>query len=343
MNEQEIIALKEQINKLVTEGQSKLESLTTIAEKATEREKEINDANAKILELKSQSETGNASINEQLQKALELLTNITTKQNELDAHYGELINKPNETDPSKLEKVNSAYQKIMENGELCTAMITKLKELESNVVGNKENNVPGLKEIFEAHDNDLKAKKKEWEERYTTLFNKIEGLLPGASSTGLASAYQEQRKTYNTPYWIWSGVFMVITGGMIAFAIYSLHDANDFLDACTKIISRLPFFVPAIWLAVFASKQQSQNKRLQEEYIYKETLSKSYEAYKREIEKLPDSEEKTKILEKLLSTMVGMADYNPSQTLQMRHHNDRPPILSNIFNKNKGDKNSSTG
>ena len=97
------------------------------------------------------------------------------------------------------------------------------------------------------------------------------------------------------------------------------------------VVSRLPFFIPVFWLAIFASKQQSQNKRLQQEYAYKETLTKSYEADKREIESLPESKEKDALSATLLNTMIEMAKENPSATLHSDAHNDGPPSILDLF------------
>jgi hypothetical protein len=47
-----------------------------------------------------------------------------------------------------------------------------------------------------------------------------------------------------------------------------------------------------VWLAFFASKQQAQNKRLQEEYAHREAMSKSFAGYKREAEKLDPKDSK---------------------------------------------------
>jgi hypothetical protein len=277
-------------------------------------------------------------IDEHAKKTSEIVINITSKQQELDNHYNGFIAKPNEQEPSKLEKITTTYQKLIENGENAEKINAKFKEYENIIFGNKETKTAGLKDIIEGYETDIKKKKSEWEESCNTLFKKIEGLLPGATSTGLASAYQEQGKKYKQPYWLWSIAFLLVTIGMIIFSICTLHDATTVQDALIKIISRTPFFVPAIWLAVFASKQQSQNRRLQEEYAHKETLSKSYESYKRELEKLPESPEKIKLLEKLLEAMVNMVNDNPSHTLQMRHHNDRPPVILDLFDKFKGKK-----
>lgn len=348
MTDQEILELQEKHTQILAECQVKLSSITAIAITATQKETEINALNAKLQELKGQAEAGTMSITALLQEATNLKNQIdqnfskssetiaalAAKQSELDAHYNSFLVKPSESEPSKLEKVNSVYQKVMENGDSTDKVNAKMKELEQTLFGDKDKSIVGIKDLILGYESEIKAKKGDWEAKYTALIEKIESLLPGATSTGLAKAYQDQALKYQNPYWVWSTVFITITLGMIAFAVGSLHDSTTISDAIIRIISRLPFFVPAIWLAIFASKQQSQNRRLQEEYAYKESLSKSYEGYKREIEKLPASAEKNKMIEKLLGAMVTMAEYNPSQTLQMRQHNDRPPILADIFKRN---------
>ncbi len=355
MSEQEILELQQKNTQILAECQIKLEGITAIATNATQKEADINALNTRMVELKAQAESGNGSISALIQeaqnlkaqiethyqKAVEVMSSLTTKQQELETQYNGFVTKPSENEPSKIEKVNTTYQKVIEAGEGAEKVTAKMKEAETVVFGDKEKNVTGIKAAIESYELEIKGKKTEWENSYKAMIEKIEGLLPGATSTGLAKAYQDQGLKYKTPYWLWSAVFLAMTSGMIAFAIYSLKDATSISDAFIKIITRVPFFVPAIWLAVFSSKQQSQSRRLQEEYAYKETLAKSYEGYKREIEKLPTSAEKNKMLEKLLSAMVTMAEFNPSQTLQMRHHNDKPPILTDLFKKGSkpdGDK-----
>lgn len=347
MTEQEIKDLQDKYAKILSDCQTKLNTISNIAINATSKENDINLLNTRISELKGHAESGHGSITSllqevqntksqidgHLQKISETVGTVTSKQQELDNHYNSFLAKPSEREFSKLEKINSTYQKIIEDGENSDKISSKLKEYNTALFGNSDTKTPGLKTTIENYELEIKNKKAEWENSYKALIEKIEGLLPGATSIGLAKAYQDQGRKYRIPYWLWSTIFILMTSGMIVFAIYSLHDSTSIADAFIKIISRIPFFVPAIWLAVFSSKQQSQSRRLQEEYAYKETLAKSYEGYKREIEKLPASTEKNKMLEKLLGTIVNMAEYNPSQTLQMRHHNDRPPILSDLFRK----------
>jgi hypothetical protein len=105
-----------------------------------------------------------------------------------------------------------------------------------------------------------------------------------------------------------------------------------FQDTLIHILARLPFFIPAVWLAIFAGKKQNQNTRLQQEYSYKESLAKSYEANRREIDKLAEGDKKTELLISHLATMVTMLGYNPSNTLEHQSHNEKTPI-EEIANK----------
>lgn len=116
-----------------------------------------------------------------------------------------------------------------------------------------------------------------------------------------------------------------MTFGVIFYHTISTKEFS-IVDSLNHILARLPFFIPAVWLAIFASKQQSQYKRLQQEYVYKETLAKSYESYKREIDILPESDEKILLQQKLISAMVEMCGFNPSLTLENKSHDDKPPL-----------------
>ena len=47
-------------------------------------------------------------------------------------------------------------------------------------------------------------------------------------------------------------------------------------EALIALLKDLPFFIPTIWLAAYASKQQSQNKRLQQEYALKRPMQNHF-------------------------------------------------------------------
>lgn len=190
----------------------------------------------------------------------------------------------------------------------------------------------------------------EQETKFSAQFTEIEGLLPGATSAGLAEAYQLQKKSYKWPILIWSAIFGVAIIAMAGFSIYLLYKqlnlANQptpsLTDALISLLKELPFFIPTIWLASYASKQQSQYKRLQEEYAFKETNAKSFHGHKMQIEQLMKDGGTDKILlEQLVAQLVIITSYNPSQTLDNKTHEDSPPIFKLVekyfpsFKKNK--------
>jgi len=253
--------------------------------------------------------------------------------------YTDFIDKPSTAVLSKAEKLNETFEKVSEYKTEIAEIETKVQEFDTKVFGKNPEDKEALKAKLNTLKGELEDLHSDWNSKYETLSTKIEALLPGATSAGLAKSYYDQKKSYQTPNIIWSIVFTATMVGMVYYAVQTVSDSSDLGSAFRNILSRAPFFIPTIWLANFASKQQSQNRRLEQEYAYKESLAKSYEGYKREIEKLPTSEEKTEIMEKLIRSMVDAAGFNPSSTLEKKSHNDSPPLFGSWLGKKK-DENS---
>lgn len=249
----------------------------------------------------------------------------------INTFHNELLHIKEGQTQSKLEVANEAFLSITANKEKSETELKAIETFKVELLGDYEKNIVGQKQRFDTIESEIKNKKMTWEKQADTLFKKIEGLIPGATATGLAKGHQAQRESYKKPYWLWASVFTLTMCGTILFAIANLKDATSIEDAFMKVISKLPFFIPAFWLAIFASKQQSQNKRLQQEYAHKEALTKSYEADKREIEKLTLSPERHQLSVKLLETMIEAAKFNPSETLEGKTHNDEPPSIFELF------------
>jgi hypothetical protein len=170
--------------------------------------------------------------------------------------------------------------------------------------------------------------------KFSAQFNEIESLLPGATSTGLAEAYQVQKKSYTKPLQLWSGVFigtisiMIILSIILIWSQFNKTQSLTLNEAFISLLKDLPFFIPTIWLAGYASKQQSQYKRLQQEYAFKETNAKSFHGHKMQIEELmKDGASDKDLLLQLVSQLVEITSQNPSETLDNRSHEDNSPIF----------------
>lgn len=127
-------------------------------------------------------------------------------------------------------------------------------------------------------------------------------------------------------------LFLVLAGPFLLdwsnfFGFSSLQDWFLWLLPKSTII------MPALWLVLFFSKRRSEQNRLREEYAHKEALAKSYDSYKKQIDKL--GEEKGKVLSHLLTGTITALLFNPSSTLDKKH-GDKMPLEeagSNLLEK----------
>lgn len=174
---------------------------------------------------------------------------------------------------------------------------------------------------------DEKEKLNTLNSEYDILIKEVKSLFPDAAAAGLAKAYNEQNSRLTQPF-IFSQILFITTMSIMTYiGLLNLKVGNGLEDTITNFISTFPYLIPLIWLAVFSSKQQSQFKRLKEEYAFKESLSKSYHGFNNEAENLPDSPVKKEIKETLLKAIIKMSGENPSETLENQSHNDNPPLL----------------
>jgi len=165
------------------------------------------------------------------------------------------------------------------------------------------------------------------------LFAKIEGLLKGASTVALAKAFQEHKDSFVTSNRIWMGVFVFSIISMMVLSIWGfIYSEFEFTDMWKYTLGNLPFLGGAIWLAIYASRQRSQNKRLQQEYAFKEDVAKIYYGLKEEVEELGETELGKKLNESVLKVLIDVVSLNPSESLESKSHNDNGPILEGLKN-----------
>lgn len=177
---------------------------------------------------------------------------------------------------------------------------------------------------------EIDTKRTEQDEDFQKLYEKVESLLPGATSAGLAKAYADQKATYAIPELIWSIVTVFAMVGITGLGYITFLDATEVTnvtEAFALLVIRLPIFVGVTWLAIYAGKQQSQSGRLRQEYAHKETMARSLEGYKREIELLSDTQ--NPVLNKFMQNAVDSVAFNPSSTLDKKH-SSKPPYIDEI-------------
>jgi hypothetical protein len=269
-----------------------------------------------------------------LSAANDLLGSGIAKVERINTQYADYFEKSDPTLKSKSEIVNETVASIDQSLRSASDLKSNLEEFRLFVYGNEATGIPGFKKDLEGERTALVKKTEEatskWESSYQTLYDKINGLLPRATATGLSHAYQEQKRSLIIPIIISSVVLLLSLAAMMAFSWDTFSSIKTLEDSLKGIVARLPFFIPAVWLAYLAAKQQNKYQRLQQEYIYKETLSKSFEAYKREVDLLPEGDKKTELQHELIKSMVVMFGFNPSVTLEHTSHDERHPFWGQV-------------
>ncbi len=142
----------------------------------------------------------------------------------------------------------------------------------------------------------------------------IEALLPGATSAGLAHAFDERRKTFLKPHNRWQLVFVgsvLVIVGLAATGMWHLYSAatSPTYDDLVRVwLSRLPVAGALVWLALHASRESALAKRLEEDYGYKSAIASCFEGFKKQMSEVgkdvaPDSP-LAKLLDNTLTTIA---------------------------------------
>lgn len=211
---------------------------------------------------------------------------------------------------------------------------SKIVEFERKILGSSDgSDEESLSYLLEQQKIRLEEFEVDQAKKTSALNEKIESLLPGATSAGLATAYLEMKNSFDGPIRSASKIFYWTIGVLILGSILLCIDKvywfgidfmkiSDWHSFLGSFAYKLPFYGSAIWLAYYASKRRSEFQRLQQEYAHKEALAKSYDSYKKQIETLGASD--GKLMSILLEKSIDAITHNASQTLDGKHGDKMP-------------------
>lgn len=248
---------------------------------------------------------------------------------------------------SKIEKLDKFYIKIFgtetEDGKITGGLKQEIEQRISDLENFKIEQERIYNEEMASRLKALKKYEQDQQVNNKNLYEQIESLLPGATSAGLAKAYQDMKESFNKPIMYWNIAFISIVSIMFISTFISFIDIGivkdnvttwfafkqmgDFESTLNSLLFKLPLYAPLIWLAIYASKRRSENQRLQQEYAHKEALAKSYVSYKMQIDEL--KQEDKKLLEKLLDSSINTVAHNASESLDKKH-GDSTPVQETI-------------
>ncbi|WP_139397850.1 hypothetical protein [Aeromonas dhakensis] len=316
------------IIQIKTQAISKLEELERINQEVIELEERLFDDNSKT------------SVSTRIK---ELESEVTQSHDKIIEFFEDLFDGESENESIE-QKIKSGLSNVesdaKESATLINGLQKKVSEFDSYysiVFGEKdENNVRqgGLKEAIKNREKELDKFKETQQLKYKTLVEEIEGLLPSATSAGLASAYHDMKESFDSPIINNTRLFYVSIICLILTALISItqeaswtyikfHDIPELTKLASNFLYKAPIILPVIWLALYSSKRRSEALRLQQEYAHKEALAKSFQNFKAQIEAL--GEETPLLMNKLLEAAIDAVSKNASDTLDKKH-DDKTPV-----------------
>jgi len=255
---------------------------------------------------------------------------LEKKAKELEELHSKIFKKP---DPNRLalsEEVGAFLEDFTKKKSELEQLLIDAGSYHDELLGEEVDgkHVNGIKgdveEYVQQLDDLLGANRKKQEE----LLKKVEDLLQGASTAALATASNEHKTSFDDANKTWTWVFFGSIGVIMAVPLMAvLWPSMLALPWWEQLLVRLPVVGGAVTLAWYASKQRSQNKRLQQEYAYKEDVAKIYYALKKEIENMGESKLGEQLREDVIKLLVKSVDFNPSSTLDSKSHNDKGPLV----------------
>lgn len=248
---------------------------------------------------------------------------------------------------AKIEKLDKFYIKIFgtedKDGKVTGGLEKELEQRVKDLEHFKTEQERIYSEEMASRLESLKKYEQEQQINNKNLYEQIESLLPGATSAGLAKAYQDMKESFDEPIRYWNIAFISIVSIMFVSTFISFIDIGivkdnvttwfafkqmgDFESTLNSLLFKLPLYAPLVWLAIYASKRRSENQRLQQEYAHKEALAKSYVSYKMQIDEL--KQEDKQLLEKLLDSSINTVAHNASESLDKKH-GDSTPVQETI-------------
>lgn len=231
----------------------------------------LDESNAILHEVKATqpaSKLSQAAHDEQLKESNASLEQAQAKTKTLvesiDANHAKAT--------EQIDLIASLHQKATASEDELHALANKAGETEVNIA------------IYEKRLADLAL-------QCSTQLTTIKGLLPDATSAGLASAFGERGKLFREPLLKWQYLFVGAVGGLIALAGISLcqfifsQQVLNYDEIFRLWLVRLPLVGALIWLAMHASHESALAKRLEEDYGYKAAIAASFEGFHREMAK----------------------------------------------------------
>lgn len=288
----------------LVEAKAKLEEITTAATQAVAAKTKITDDQAVI-----------ATKSEHIQQAQEHADKVRADlDRELTAAKAqvtsvEALKSTAETLSETTAELIKEIQTAKESAETDAAEILTAKETaKESAAVTKE--LADKSDVVEARIAAYEKRLAELDKLCATQLKTIEDLLPGATAAGLASSFDERRKSFEKPHNRWQWLFVGSVLALVALAIsglwhvYNAGTPPTYDELFRLWLSRLPVAGALVWLALHASHESALAKRLEEDYGYKAAVASCLMGFQKQISGVGKDVESNTSLAKLLVSVT---------------------------------------
>ena len=160
---------------------------------------------------------------------------------------------------------------------------TRGKQLDEQYAAHEESHSAQMSK----QKSDFESQASAIEKTYSELKARIESLLPGATSAGLASAFKERKDKIERTKKGWIIGALLSSVALISLGICSLFGWMPSQGLVLSVAGRSVIIVGLIFIEEFCRRNYNVATRLSEAYAYKEVLATSYLGYKEQMEEIP--------------------------------------------------------
>jgi hypothetical protein len=147
------------------------------------------------------------------------------------------------------------------------------------------------------------------------------------TSTGLAAAFEDRAGVLTNSARIWVASLITSLGSILLIGLYNVNGIKEYQKQLlnseikpeifwTQLIASLLIAAAPLWLAWVSTKQINQKYKSAEDYAYKSSISRSYEGYRSEAERLRDPE----MEKRLLNVTLDKFEESPLRLLDQKNH-----------------------
>ncbi|MCT2530197.1 hypothetical protein N2382_04930 [SAR92 clade bacterium H921] len=266
-------------------------------------------------------------LNECKEEFSDFMQDLNNKKNDIENARKTIL--VDDDDTSLQTQINKACDSADENCEEISRLLTDIKQKHTCITEAESGYFPKIEStynqteelmskfqtssqlIYGDENNGIQNELEQMLSKSEELLRQVENTFAGATNTELAKAFHDQKKSYRKAKWFWSGAFICSVAGMayLGFLAMGIKSTDNYFYDLGKHLVPLG---PLIWFGLFASRQQSQDKRLQEEYAHKEAVTKTYVGHQRQLGNLDDN---NNLLAELADATIKTITSNPSSTL----------------------------